>query len=84
MIPLWLKLTIAIKEFYPASLVTRDAANESSTQIYTITKAYSNEFHAGLERFVKEASILSKFFKLQGIVSVKDFFYENGGFLILM
>ncbi len=75
---------IAIKEFYPASLVTRDAANESSTQIYTITKAYSNEFHAGLERFVKEASILSKFFKLQGIVSVKDFFYENGTAYIVM
>lgn len=75
---------IAIKEFYPANLVMRDTTNESNTQIYTITKAYSNEFHTGLERFVKEASILAKFFNLQGIVSVKDFFYENGTAYIVM
>ena len=75
---------IAIKEFYPANLVMRDTSNESNTQIYTITKAHSNEFHTGLERFVKEASILAKFFNLQGIVSVKDFFYENGTAYIVM
>lgn len=75
---------IAIKEFYPANLVMRDTTDESKTQVYTITKAYSNEFHAGLERFVKEASILAKFFNLQGIVSVKDFFYENETAYIVM
>lgn len=75
---------IAIKEFYPANLVRRDTASENSTKIFTITKSYSEEFHTGLERFVKEASILAKFFNLPGIVSVKDFFYENGTAYIVM
>lgn len=75
---------IAIKEFFPANLVARDTNSESNTQIYTISKAYSDEFHTGMERFVKEAAVLSKFFKLQGIVSVKDFFYENGTAYIVM
>lgn len=80
----YMQTKIAIKEFYPATLVMRDASSENNTQIYTITKANSNEFHAGLERFVKEASILAKFFNLPGIVSVKDFFYENGTAYIVM
>lgn len=75
---------IAIKEFFPANLVARDTDSESNTKIYTISKAYSNEFHAGMDRFVKEAAVLAKFFKLQGIVSVKDFFYENGTAYIVM
>lgn len=75
---------IAIKEFYPANLVRRDTSSENSTQIFTVTKSCSEEFHTGLERFVKEASILAKFFNLPGIVSVKDFFYGNGTAYIVM
>lgn len=75
---------IAIKEFFPANLVARDTDTESNTQIFTISKAYSDEFHTGMDRFVKEAAVLAKFFKLQGIVSVKDFFYENGTAYIVM
>ncbi len=75
---------IAIKEFYPANLVRRDTASKNSTKIYTITTSYREEFHTGLERFVKEASVLAKFFNLPGIVSVKDFFYENETAYIVM
>lgn len=75
---------IAIKEFFPANLVARDTNSENDTKIYTISKAYSDEFHTGMDRFVKEAAVLAKFFKLQGIVSVKDFFYENGTAYIVM
>lgn len=79
-----MQIKIAIKEFYPASLVARDTSSVGQTQIYTITQSGSGEFHQGLERFVREASTLAQFFKLPGIVSVKDFFYENGTAYIVM
>lgn len=79
-----MQIKIAIKEFYPASLVARDTSSAEQTQIYTITQSGSGEFHQGLERFVREASTLAQFFKLPGIVSVKDFFYENRTAYIVM
>lgn len=79
-----MQIKIAIKEFYPASLVARDTSSENQTQIYTITQSHGDEFHQGLERFVKEASTLAQFFNLPGIVSVKDFFYENRTAYIVM
>ncbi len=72
-----MQIKIAIKEFYPANLVARDTSSADQTQIYTITQSGSGEFHQGLDRFVREASTLAQFFNLSGIVSVKDFFYEN-------
>ena len=79
-----MQIKIAIKEFYPASLVARDTSSAEQTQLYTITQSGSGEFHQGLERFVREASTLAQFFKLPGIVSVKDFFYENRTAYIVM
>lgn len=79
-----MQIKIAIKEFFPASLVARDTSSADQTQIYTITQSGSAEFHQGLERFVKEAATLAQFFHLPGIVSVKDFFYENGTAYIVM
>lgn len=54
-----MQIKIAIKEFYPASLVARDTSSDNQTQIYTITQSQSSEFHQGLERFVREASTLA-------------------------
>lgn len=79
-----MQIKIAIKEFYPANLVARDTSSADHTQIYTITQSGSGEFHQGLERFVREASTLAQFFNLPGIVSVKDFFYENRTAYIVM
>ncbi len=75
---------IAIKEFYPANLIKRDTTERNDTQLYLLTQSLEAEFHAGMERFVREASVLSKFFHLPGIVSVKDFFYENKTAYIVM
>lgn len=77
-----LQTYIAIKEYYPSSLASRDTSvtatqvipNESSIDVYD----------KGLKRYVEEAQNLSKFYQLQGIVSVKDFFYENGTGYIVM
>ncbi|MDE6024752.1 MAG: serine/threonine protein kinase [Lachnospiraceae bacterium] len=76
-----LQTYIAIKEYFPDSIAGRDAAkskevipNETSREIY----------NKGLKRYVEEAQNISKFYQLQGIVSVKDFFYENGTAYIVM
>lgn len=75
---------VAIKEYYPGYLVSRDVTSASGN-IITKTAGIENEdFQVGLNRYVKEASVLSKFFELPGIVSVKDFFYENETAYIVM
>ncbi|MCM1287435.1 MAG: serine/threonine protein kinase [Clostridium sp.] len=76
-----LQTYIAIKEYFPESLAGRDVAenqtvvpNETSREVYD----------KGLKRYVEEAQNISKFYQLQGIVSVKDFFYANGTAYIVM
>ncbi len=77
-----LDLDIAIKEFYPQGLVTR---NSSVSNMLTINQSkYSEGFDAGKERFLKEARILAKFNKQPGIVHVTDFFDENNTAYIVM
>ena len=73
-----MEVRIAIKEYYPSNLVVRDVDMYGGNTLHTVTHNGNNDFSTGLQRFVKEAAILSKFFNLPGIVSVKDFFYENG------
>ena len=68
---------IAIKEYFPANAVSRDTTAPGGNAVSRNVTVGSLNFDEGLKRYVKEASILSKFFDLPGIVSVKDFFYEN-------
>lgn len=76
-----LQTYIAIKEYYPESFAQRD----SGTSTFVTTNENKKEIYdKGLTRYVEEARNLSKFYQLQGIVSVKDFFYENGTGYIVM
>ena len=72
-----MEVKIAIKEFFPFNYVSRDITSSHGNEIYTLTENSHFDFKTGLKSFVSEASILSQFFNLPGIVSVKDFFYEN-------
>lgn len=76
-----LQTYIAIKEYYPDSFASRDSV---STTIVTPHESKKEVYDKGLKRYVEEARNLSKFYQLQGIVSVKDFFYENGTGYIVM
>lgn len=77
-----LQTYIAIKEYYPGSLASRDTS-ATATQVIPNESA-KDVYDKGLKRYVEEAQNLSKFYQLQGIVSVKDFFYENGTGYIVM
>ncbi len=69
---------IAIKEYFPTSVVSRDVTAPSGNSVSQNITTGPINFEDGMKKYVKEASILSRFFELPGIVSVKDFFYENG------
>ena len=79
-----LQTYIAIKEYFPETFASRDTSvSAESTQV--IPHANTKDvYDKGLKRYVEEAQNLSKFYQLQGIVSVKDFFYENGTGYIVM
>ncbi len=77
-----LDLKLAIKEYYPAGFVTRTG---SATNTVTPYRGEKTEFFStGRSRFINEAKTLAKFYTLPGIVSVRDFFLENGTAYILM
>lgn len=79
-----LQTYIAIKEYFPESLASRDTSGENGTTQVFPHDAQKDIYDKGLKRYVEEAQNLSKFYQLQGIVSVKDFFYENSTGYIVM
>lgn len=66
--------TLAIKEYFPIELAFR---NERSPQVRVI-KGSEELFRRGSEKFYSEARFLSGFNSQPNIVSVYEFFYENG------
>lgn len=77
-----LDMKVAIKEYYPSGFVTRETTVTSTVQPFTGSQG--DFFLKGRERFIGEAKSLAKFFSLPGIVSVKDYFPENGTTYIVM
>ncbi len=77
-----LDMKVAIKEYYPSGFVTRENLVTASVTPF-IGDRYE-AFISGLDKFVGEAKSLAKFYNLPGIVSVKDFFKENGTAYIVM
>lgn len=73
---------VAIKEYYPESISTRGLAG--NTLMVTAQSGKEEIYNKNLDRFVGEARNLSKFYGLPGIVSVRNFFYENGTAYIVM
>ena len=78
-----LELRVAIKEYFPSGMVTRQALGDTRS-VTPFTGEAGEQYQKGLERFVGEAKILAKFYMLPGIVSVKDYFRENGTAYIVM
>lgn len=77
-----LNMRVAIKEYYPASLVGRDCANSSA--LVAFDSRSQARLEAGKQRFLSEARVLAKFHNNPGIVDVRDFFEQNGTAYIVM
>lgn len=74
-----LQLPVAIKEFFPSSLVIRDAEQ----QVLGRNEDADGQFQWGLERFIDEARTLASF-RHPHIVRVLRYFKANGTAYIVM
>lgn len=79
-----LEMKVAIKEYFPTGLATRDTTNATVTQLQILPGNAKNYFEKGLAKYTEEAKLLSRFSKEDGIVSIKDYIYENGTAYIVM
>ena len=75
-------LKVAVKEYYPGGYVSRDCTQSNTVNSYGGVK--EQFYENGRGQFLEEAKRLAKFFGLPGVVSVKDFFTENGTAYIVM
>ncbi|MDO4750246.1 MAG: serine/threonine-protein kinase, partial [Eubacteriales bacterium] len=65
---------LAIKEYYPAFLVTRVGGREVSV----INASAEEAFHEGKKNFLAEAKLLSRFNGIDNICDIYSYFEENG------
>lgn len=77
-----IELPVAIKEYFPAELATRDTLQGNTVNIFS--GEARDLYRDGLEKYLREARNLTMFSDLPGIVTVKDFFYENETAYIIM
>lgn len=76
-----LSVVVAIKEFYPAGLVSRA---EGETKIGVFSGEKEGEFKKQLKRFLEEAKNMAIFSKEADIVNVFDYFEDNNTAYIIM
>lgn len=72
----------AIKEYYPSNSVTRQG--DGYTVMPYNSQGVPRLFAEGQDKFYSEAQNLAQFDQAPDIVSVKDFFQENGTAYIVM
>ncbi|MBQ1838871.1 MAG: serine/threonine protein kinase [Ruminococcus sp.] len=72
---------VAVKEFYPAGIATRDCA---LTKDVSVPQDRERFFRKGVERFLFEAKSVAAFSDEEGIVNVQDYFHENKTAYIVM
>ena len=79
-----LQIPVAIKEYFPSEMVSRDVICGHGNKVYLYENAKKNHYEEDIKKFLNEAKCLSKFNEVEGIVSVLDFFYENETAYIVM
>ena len=75
---------VAIKEYFPLGLVSREMTDVTRTSVSPLTGEKGEAYDSGLQKFMEEAQGVSQFDSLDGIVTVKDFFFENATAYMVM
>ena len=78
-----LNIRVAVKEFFPADMVWREAAAANAVSLNP-SRDSREDFDAGLSRFLNEAQALARLDDIPGVVRVKDHFRENNTAYIVM
>lgn len=76
-----LETKLAVKEYMPRDLATR---SQDRAEVTVYSGEAQEHYQYGLEKFLEEAKILIKFNSHPGMVSVRDFFKENGTAYLVM
>ncbi len=77
-------IAVAIKEYFPSDMVSRDVICGGDDRVYQYENNKKEDYDKYLDKFVNEAKVLSQFNEIEGIVSVRDFFYGNNTAYIVM
>ena len=73
---------VAIKEFFPQGIVTRNIEYEDAVTVTFVGE--KDNYNKGKEKFLKEARIMARFSKDEGIVKAQDIFEINNTAYIVM
>ena len=73
---------VAIKEFFPQGIVTRNIEYQDTVTVTFVGE--KDNYNKGKEKFLKEARIMARFSKDEGIVKAQDFFEINNTAYIVM
>lgn len=79
-----LGMTVAVKEYYPEGMVSRDAHVSGNLEVYPYPGTPRQEYSKGLQAFLREAQVLAEFISLDGVVDVRDYFESNATAYIVM
>jgi len=77
-----LNVPIAIKEYYPSGIVTRDSMR--SSQVRVVLSNLNSCFVENRSRFLREAQMLAQLEDVPEVVQVKNFFQDNNTAYIIM
>lgn len=77
---LLLESRVAVKEFFPVSRVNRNA-EQGEQDVYVFEE---EDYEQSLRRYLEEGKRLSRLNQVEGIVSIRDFFYANHTAYIIM
>lgn len=75
---------LAIKEYFPSTLATRDTTVGINNTVHSISGDKHVHFLNGLKKFEEEAKNLMRLKDVPGIVKILDFFFENSTAYIVM
>ena len=78
----FLEIPVAIKEFFPNSMVNRECS--MTTKVHCYTEQVTPQYVMSKERFLREAKALARFEDEPAIVRIRNFFQENDTAYIVM
>lgn len=81
---LQMQCRIAVKEYFPPGIATRDTVTGMSSAVAPMTGEAGQHYSLGLRSFEREGRALARFRDFPGIVSVRDFFRTNRTAYIIM
>ena len=76
-----LNKVVAIKEYFPSSVVTRTPGEK---KVVTFSTQKETQYATGLKKFLEEARMMSMFSKNENVCNTYDFFEENNTAYIVM